>query len=45
VPPTGCRFHPRCPDRRDVCGRAKPDLVERTPGHWVACWLYEEDPS
>jgi len=45
VPPTGCRFHPRCPSRRDICSRAKPDLVEHAPGHWVACWLYEENPS
>jgi len=43
VPPTGCRFHPRCPDRRDVCSRAKPRLIEHSPGHWVACWLYEDE--
>lgn len=42
TPPTGCRFHPRCPHRREVCSRAKPRLLERAPGHWVACWLYEE---
>lgn len=41
-PPPGCRFHPRCPHRMEVCGRAKPELIERTPGHWVACHLYTD---
>ena len=40
APPTGCRFHPRCPRRMDICVREKPDTVEHTPGHWVACHLY-----
>jgi len=38
-PPSGCRFHPRCPYARDVCRREKPPLVEVSPGHRVACWL------
>ncbi len=41
-PPTGCRFHPRCPHRMEVCSTAKPALVEHSPGHWVACWLYKD---
>jgi oligopeptide/dipeptide ABC transporter ATP-binding protein len=36
-PPTGCRFHTRCPLAIDDCKRARPPLVEITPGHRVAC--------
>ncbi len=41
-PPSGCRFHPRCPFARDVCKREKPPLVEVSPGHYVRCWLHAE---
>ncbi|HJQ24289.1 MAG TPA: ABC transporter ATP-binding protein [Blastocatellia bacterium] len=37
APPAGCRFHPRCPMAIDECTRARPPLVEITPGHRVAC--------
>jgi oligopeptide/dipeptide ABC transporter ATP-binding protein len=37
--PTGCPFHPRCPERRDECSRIVPDLMEIEPGHRVACLL------
>jgi oligopeptide/dipeptide ABC transporter ATP-binding protein len=35
----GCRFRPRCPvgRDRDLCLQQHPPLVERKPGHWVAC--------
>ena len=36
-PPSGCVFHPRCPLAVETCGRARPDLREVRPGHWVAC--------
>ncbi|MGQ9647538.1 MAG: ABC transporter ATP-binding protein [Thermodesulfobacteriota bacterium] len=36
-PPSGCRFHPRCPDRMDQCSIEVPRLVEIGSGHWVAC--------
>jgi oligopeptide/dipeptide ABC transporter ATP-binding protein len=36
-PPSGCRFHPRCPDRKDKCSTEVPGLVEIESGHWVAC--------
>jgi len=39
-PPSGCRFHPRCDYAKDVCSRVKPELIERSPGHFVACHLY-----
>lgn len=39
-PPTGCRFHPRCPMAFDRCKSVKPPLVEPTTGHKVECLLY-----
>jgi peptide/nickel transport system ATP-binding protein len=41
-PPSGCRFHPRCPQAMEICPREKPPTVEHSPGHYVACWLYPE---
>jgi peptide/nickel transport system ATP-binding protein len=42
APPSGCRFHPRCPKRFEVCDRIVPILTEVESGHWVACHLYPE---
>jgi peptide/nickel transport system ATP-binding protein len=39
-PPSGCRFHPRCPKAFDRCSLEKPTLVEFSPGHFVECFLY-----
>jgi peptide/nickel transport system ATP-binding protein/oligopeptide transport system ATP-binding protein len=47
-PPSGCRFHPRCPMAMGICSRREPELREVTPGHFVHCWLYqphEAEPS
>jgi peptide/nickel transport system ATP-binding protein len=44
-PPTGCRFHPRCPDAMPICSQHKPTLQEISPGWAVQCWLYEEHPE
>jgi len=40
-PPSGCYFHPRCPRVMDKCKLEYPPLKEVSPGHKVACWLYE----
>ncbi len=37
-PPSGCRFHPRCPRAIDICSKLEPELVEVRPGHWLACY-------
>ena len=43
-PPTGCRFHPRCPFATEKCTVDEPPLEEVLPGHQVACWHWEEVP-
>ena len=37
-PPSGCRFHPRCPYARDICRRKEPVLIEASPNHYVSCF-------
>ena len=37
-PPTGCRFHPRCPAATDICRTQVPPFTEHGDGHYAACW-------
>jgi oligopeptide/dipeptide ABC transporter ATP-binding protein len=43
--PTGCRFHPRCPEVMEQCSRLTPPFIEMDTGHRVACHLYEPKNS
>ena len=46
-PPSGCRFHPRCPYAFDRCPVEEPPLMQLTGGRSAACWLQSagEPPS
>jgi peptide/nickel transport system ATP-binding protein len=42
-PPSGCRFHPRCPLAMPVCSQRVPAMVETAPAHRVACFAVNGD--
>ncbi|TMV51916.1 dipeptide ABC transporter ATP-binding protein [Paenibacillus mesophilus] len=42
-PPSGCRFHTRCPSCMEICKQKVPVFKEVEPGHQVACHLYDEE--
>ncbi len=42
APPSGCRFHPRCPHASSICGSKKPELAETGTGRSVACHHWEK---
>ena len=44
-PPSGCRFHPRCPAKIDVCAQLTPPLIETSRRHYSACHLSEGMPA
>lgn len=37
-PPTGCRFHPRCPVAQDICRTNVPERTDHGDGHWSHCY-------
>jgi len=41
-PPSGCRFHTRCPYKEDICEQEDPPMLEMSPDHTVACHLSEK---
>jgi peptide/nickel transport system ATP-binding protein len=42
-PPSGCRFHPRCPDVMQVCPKRDPREVRLADDRRVMCWLHGPD--
>ncbi len=46
-PPSGCRFHPRCPFAMARCAIDLPPRIEISDadGHWASCWLYDQDTA
>ena len=41
-PPSGCHFHPRCPDAMTICGRREPVQRATAAGTRVACWAADK---
>ncbi len=44
-PPSGCRFHPRCPKVMDICSQTSPSFQEISDNQFTACWLHEDIPE
>ena len=44
-PPSGCRFHPRCPVVMDICAEGEPEFAQVSPGHLVSCFRVSEQRS
>ena len=42
-PPTGCKFHTRCPKCMECCKTHAPELYEVDDGHYVYCHLYDKE--
>jgi len=38
-PPSGCRFHPRCPVAKEICSKEEPSLNEISDNHYVSCFF------
>lgn len=43
TPPSGCRFHPRCPQAMAVCSQQPPSEFPITPNRTAACWLHASE--
>jgi peptide/nickel transport system ATP-binding protein len=39
-PPSGCKFHPRCPYKMDICLKEEPAMFEPEHEHFTLCWLH-----
>lgn len=37
-PPSGCRFHPRCPLAQEICSQVEPEFQKTSDTHYVSCW-------
>ncbi len=44
-PPSGCRFHPRCPLAMEICKKIEPEFKQVAPRRKVKCWLYIDHPD
>ncbi len=44
APPSGCRFHPRCPHAMPICRQRAPEAISVASGHTASCWLHV-DPA
>jgi peptide/nickel transport system ATP-binding protein len=42
APPSGCRFHPRCPYAMEICKQKVPPSFAVSSGHIAACWLHSK---
>ncbi len=40
-PPSGCRFHTRCPQAMEICRHEEPEFRPDSSNHWVGCHLYQ----
>ncbi|HTK07043.1 MAG TPA: ABC transporter ATP-binding protein [Ktedonobacteraceae bacterium] len=45
APPTGCRFHPRCPHAMPICKERFPPRTDLGHGHWTNCFLYGNEQA
>ena len=44
-PPTGCRFHPRCPMAMPICSRQEPPAFSIGGGQTAKCWLHDQSQA
>ena len=45
APPSGCRFHPRCPWATEQCRKDEPPMMQIGPSQWAACWNSDQVPE